>query len=177
MKGKNNTPAVLFYSQDFLAGVADMTYEERGAYITLLAYQNVHGHMSRKYIERVCPGCPSYVLDKFIEDADGNLYNERMQMEIDRRNRFKKSREKNLKQNVSTDMGSDMGLDIGNRYGAPIWDTDMETETETETVTEINTKGRHKKVTDEEAEKALASIRARNKRKKLSTDLSTGGAK
>ena len=172
MNGKNNTPAVLFYSQDFLAGVADMTYEERGAYITLLAYQNVHGHMSKKYIERVCPGCPSYVLDKFIEDADGDLYNERMQMEIDRRNRFKESREKNLKQNASSDMGSDMGLDIGNRYGAPIWGSDMETETETETETELIIK-KNRKPTDEDAEKVLASIRARNKRKKLST----GGTK
>lgn len=126
MTGKNNTPAVLFYSQDFLAGVADMTLEERGAYITLLAYQNVHGHMSTEYIERVCPGCPDYVLEKFMVDEDGELFNARMEQEIAKRNKFKDSRYKNLKQN--TDIGSDMG----HRYRAPISDSDMETETETE---------------------------------------------
>lgn len=165
--GKNNTPAVLFYSQDFLAGVADMTLEERGAYITLLAYQNVHGHMSRAYIDRVCPGCPEYVLDKFVQDEDGQYFNNRMQSEILKRNKYKQSRYKNLKQNTDTN------TDIGIRYGTPISDSDMETETETETEIEIYTKRRNQKVTDEEAEKVLESIRERNRRRKLSTELST----
>jgi len=35
----NKAPAFQFYAQDFLTGVMDMTMEERGLYITLLARQ------------------------------------------------------------------------------------------------------------------------------------------
>lgn len=123
--GKNNTPAVLFYSQDFLAGVAEMTNEERGAYITLLAYQNIHGHMSAEYIKRVCPGCPPYVLEKFSTDEDGNYFNERMEQEIEKRNNYSKSRGKNRKGTYENHMKN-----ISTSY-----ELHMETETEKETET------------------------------------------
>lgn len=137
---KNNTPAVLFYSQDFMTGVADMTMEERGYYITLLAHQNIHGHMSEEYIRRIAPGCPAYVLEKFLRDEDGAYFNKRMEEEIGKRNKFKDSRYKNLRQNGSptsksdmkTDKATDIGADIDDRYRRPISDSDMETETEIE---------------------------------------------
>lgn len=94
---KNSTPAVLFYQEDFLTGIAEMTMEERGEYITLLSYQNVHGRMSREYIDRVCPGCSEYVLGKFQVDQDGQYYNERMEIEIMRRNKFQESKVENGK--------------------------------------------------------------------------------
>lgn len=120
--GKNNTPAVLFYSQDFLAGVAEMTNEERGAYITLLAYQNIHGHMSAEYIKRVCPDCPPYVLEKFSTDEDGCYFNERMEQEIEKRNNYSKSRGKNRKGTHDNHMKN-----ISTSY-----ELHMETETEKE---------------------------------------------
>lgn len=123
--GKNNTPAVLFYSQDFLAGVAEMTNEERGAYITLLAYQNIHGHMSAEYIKRVCPCCPPYVLEKFSTDEDGNYFNERMEQEIEKRNNYSKSRGNNRKGTHENHMKN-----ISTSY-----ELHMETETEKETET------------------------------------------
>ena len=123
--GKNNTPAVLFYSQDFLAGVAEMTNEERGAYIPLLAYQNLHGHMSAEYIKRVCPGCPPYVREKFSTDECGNYFNERMEQEIEKRNNYSKSRGKNRKGTYENHMKN-----ISTSY-----ELHMETETEKETET------------------------------------------
>lgn len=120
--GKNNTPAVLFYSQDFLAGVAEMTNEEIGAYIKLLAYQNIHGHMSAEYIKRVCPDCPSYVLEKFSVDDAGYYFNERMEKEIEKRNNYSKSRGNNRKGTHENHMKN-----ISTSY-----ELHMETETEKE---------------------------------------------
>lgn len=92
---KNTTPAVLLYYQDFLTGCAEMTMEERGFYITLLCYQNIHGRMSRDYVDRVCPGCPEYVLEKFDRDEEGLYYNKRMDDEIQRRVSYQQSRSSN----------------------------------------------------------------------------------
>lgn len=94
---KNKTPAVLFYHEDWVASTADMTPEEKGYYIDLIAHQNIHGRMSKEYIDRVCPNCPQYVLDKFRTDEDGMLYNERMEIEIMRRNKFQESKVENGK--------------------------------------------------------------------------------
>lgn len=125
--GKNNTPAVLFYSQDFLAGVAEMTNEEIGAYIKLLAYQNVHGHMSAGYIKRVCPDCPPYVLEKFSVDENGDYYSERMEKEIQKRNNYSKSRSNNRKETHGETHEEHM-KNISSSY-----EKHMETETEIET--------------------------------------------
>lgn len=127
--GKNNTPAVLFYSQDFLAGVAEMTNEEIGAYIKLLAYQNIHGHMSAEYIKRVCPDCPPYVLEKFSVDDAGYYFNERMEKEIEKRNNYSKSRSNNRKETHEETYEEHM-KNISSSY-----EKHMETETEKETET------------------------------------------
>ena len=124
---KNTTPAVLLYPQDFIAGCAEMTMAERGAYITLLCYQNIHGHMSKVYIDRVCPDCPDYVLEKFDKDDDGKYYNARMEKEIERRCNYSKSRGQNRRKGVSGSYENHMN-GVSTTY-----ESHMETETETET--------------------------------------------
>lgn len=143
---KNTTPAVLLYYQDFLAGCAEMSMEERGAYITLLCYQNAHGHMTRAYINRVCPGCPEYVLSKFVKDDKGNYFNERMEKEILRRVKYKASRAKNLggenssgEKHMEPHMESHMDAHMESHMH-PHMDSHMETETETETITVTDNK-------------------------------------
>lgn len=78
-------PAFLFYTNDFLTGIADLTMEERGQYITLLCLQHQKGHLTNKMI-RLCVGnATADVMQKFIKDADGNYYNERLDVEIAKR--------------------------------------------------------------------------------------------
>ena len=88
-------PAFLFYSSDFLNGVADLTMEERGQFITLLCLQHQKGTLTDKTI-RLCLGSVSVdVLSKFLKDKDGNFFNERLNEEIEKRIQFTESRRNN----------------------------------------------------------------------------------
>lgn len=79
-------PAFLFYSSDFLSGVQDLTMEERGQYITLLCMQHCKGRLTRKLIELICHGnATADVMAKFATDENGLLYNQRLEVEIDKR--------------------------------------------------------------------------------------------
>ena len=130
---KNTTPAVLWYSQDFITGTADMTMEERGVYVTLLCFQNTHGHMSREFIERICPNCPEYVLDKFLQDEDGEYYNERMEAEIQRRVKYSESRSRNVRSKSQENSPESSPKDISKTYQVThdsTYEEHMETETE-----------------------------------------------
>ena len=84
-----NDPAVLFYTSDFLTGVMDMSMEERGMYITLLCYQHQKGHIEEKTI-RILLGyaknnLPEVIMKHFKIDNEGKFYNERMDLEKDKR--------------------------------------------------------------------------------------------
>lgn len=88
-------PAFLFYSSDFLNGVADLTMEERGQFITLLCLQHQKGRLTDKTI-RLCLGSVSVdVFSKFTKDKQGNFYNERLSEEIEKRIQFTESRRNN----------------------------------------------------------------------------------
>lgn len=81
-------PAILFYTGDFLNGCTDLTLEERGQYITLLCLQHQKGHLSEKTIRLSVGSVSVDVLKKFIQDKEGNYYNERMEEEIEKRQHF-----------------------------------------------------------------------------------------
>lgn len=78
-------PAVLLYTSDFLSGCAGLTMEERGQYITLLCLQHQQGHLSEKTCRLTIGSISVDVLDKFKKDETGLLYNERMDIEIEKR--------------------------------------------------------------------------------------------
>lgn len=91
-------PAFLFYSNDFLTGVADLTFEERGQYITLLALQHQKGHLTPKAIKISVPSVSNDVLSKFSIDEDGNYFNERLELEANKRaEHSRKQKERALK--------------------------------------------------------------------------------
>jgi uncharacterized phage protein (TIGR02220 family) len=143
-------PAFLFYSSDFLTGVADLTMEERGQYITLMCLQHQKGHLSEKTI-RLALGLPKPnqmdnhmdnqmaeqikdVLSKFIIDEDGLYYSKRLDEEIKRREKIAEKRRKSgqLGGNPSlTSSKSDKQTDnqMDNHMATQI-------ETETEDITE-----------------------------------------
>lgn len=88
-------PAFLFYSSDFLNGVTDLTMEERGQFITMLCLQHQKGVLTEKTIRLSLGSVSVDVLSKFEKDSDGNLYNERLRNEIEKRMIFTESRRQN----------------------------------------------------------------------------------
>jgi len=78
-------PAFLFYSSDFITGVSDLTFEERGQYITLLCLQHQKGRLPRKSIGIAVPNATADVLAKFKIDENGLYYNERLEIEANKR--------------------------------------------------------------------------------------------
>ncbi len=89
-------PAFLLYSSDFISGVADLTMEERGQYITLLCLQHQKGHLTEKAVKlalgiRTLDEIPD-LLQKFAIDESGLFYNKRMDEEIQKRAAVSKAR-------------------------------------------------------------------------------------
>ena len=88
-------PAYLFYSSDFLTGCASLTMEERGQYITLLCLEHQLGRLSEKTIRLSVGSVSVDVLEKFKQDENGLLYNERLEIEIEKRSNFIDTRRNN----------------------------------------------------------------------------------
>lgn len=86
------SPAVLFYTSDFLSGVADLTMEERGQYITLLCIQHQKGDLSEKTICLSVGSASADVMAKFVRLESGLYRNQRMHDEIEKRHNFEESR-------------------------------------------------------------------------------------
>ena len=78
---KNKDPAVLFYTSDFLVGVAGLTMEERGQYITLLCLQHTTGHLTKMQMQLAVGKISPDVMAKFEQDEKGLYYNPRMEYE------------------------------------------------------------------------------------------------
>ncbi len=89
-------PAFLFYHHDFIVGVAFMSLEERGAYITILCYMADKGYLSLGQIKAICGTFdPTALLEeKFKIDENGNYYHHRLLYEVERRKSFTESRKK-----------------------------------------------------------------------------------
>jgi len=88
-------PAFLFYSSDFLTGCTDLTMEERGQYITMMALQHQKGHLSEKTIRLSVGNVSVDVRNKFLVDESGNLYNKILDEVIEERRLFTESRRAN----------------------------------------------------------------------------------
>ena len=94
-------PAFLFYPNDYLGGTLGMTFEEKGAYIELLMVQFNRGHMTNHMIgqilgqsmDKIWTGISS----KFKIDEYGRYYNERLELEQNKRIAYSESRKNNIK--------------------------------------------------------------------------------
>ena len=58
------SPAVLFYTSDFLIGTAFMNYDEIGKYIKLLCLQHQQGHILEDFYS-ICDKKDIKVIEKF----------------------------------------------------------------------------------------------------------------
>jgi hypothetical protein len=90
-------PAFLFYSQDFIVGTLAMPFDERGKYITLLCYQHQTGRMSEETIRLLVGSVSDMLRLKFQQDENGLFFNERLEIEIGKRDKFTQSRVNNGK--------------------------------------------------------------------------------
>jgi len=112
-------PAVLFYTSDFLAGIAFFSMEQRGQYVTLLCEQHQLGHIPENHMISVCGSHDSPVIKKFIKDNDGLYYNTRMENEKIKRANYCKSRSNNksgrkLKKSYDKSYDNHMSPHMGN---------------------------------------------------------------
>ena len=87
------SPAILFYTSDFLTGTTFMTNEEVGQYIRLLCFQHQLGRLTLEQVKKITES--DNVLCKFKIDKKGFYFNERMELEINKRNSYVDSRSRN----------------------------------------------------------------------------------
>lgn len=92
-------PAVLLYTSDFITGTLFMTNEEVGAYIRLLCMQHQKGHLSIEEIKQICKNDNVFnsVIIHFKKDKKELYYNERMDLEKEKRQKYSESRANNRK--------------------------------------------------------------------------------
>ena len=92
MKGKS--PAILFYTSDFLTGTSFFNYEQLGRYIKLLCFQHQHGHLPENVFNDISNN-DTAIQSKFKKDAEGFYYQDRLEKEIIKRDKYCESRVKN----------------------------------------------------------------------------------
>lgn len=88
-------PAFLFYPNDYIGGTMGMTFEEKGAYMELLMMQFNRGHMTEHMIGQTIGQLWDTIKVKFIQDDKGLWFNERLEEEKIKRQKFTESRRNN----------------------------------------------------------------------------------
>lgn len=93
-------PAFLFYPNDYLGGTLGLTFEQKGAYIELLMMQFNRGHMTYDMIGQMLGQSIDNIWfsikDKFKIDDNGLYFNERLEIEQNKRKAFSESRRNNI---------------------------------------------------------------------------------
>jgi len=109
-------PAFLFYTNDFERGVQFFSDEQVGKYLRLLMAQHQHGHLEEKHMIFICKSYDKDIFSKFVQDSDGRWYNERLELEANKRKKFVESRSNNKsgKKIISTSYENHMENDNEN---------------------------------------------------------------
>ena len=98
---KNKDPAFLLYTSDFLTGVTLMNYEQRGKYITLLCLQHQEGHLTEEDMLAICGKRDEKIFAKFLKDEGGLYYNDRLDVEKEKRRKYTESQSKKVQKRWS----------------------------------------------------------------------------
>jgi uncharacterized protein YdaU (DUF1376 family) len=88
-------PAFLFYSSDFLTGTMTLSFEDRGKFITLLSLMHQQGRIDEETIRLLVGSFSDKLKSKFKVDEKGLFFNERLEIETKKRNKFTESRRNN----------------------------------------------------------------------------------
>lgn len=111
-------PAFLFYSQDFFTGCATLSFEDKGKFIHLLCLMHQQGRMNEETIRFLVGSISVNLKSKFLVDENGFWYNNRLEEEIKKRNKFTKSRHDNgLKGGRPPKNKKPLGLPTDNHMG------------------------------------------------------------
>lgn len=97
-------PAFLFYPKDFLSGTQFFTDEQLGKYLRLLIAQHQTGHLYEKHMLHICKSHDKDIFDKFVKDENGLYYNQRLENEILKRQKYCNSRAENRKKSRTYDL-------------------------------------------------------------------------
>lgn len=90
-------PAFLFYPSDFITGTTFMNDEQVGKYIRLLCFQHQNGgRLTEKHMLHICKTYDKDIFEKFIFE-DGFYFNERLNIESEKRKNYSESRANNRK--------------------------------------------------------------------------------
>tara|TARA_R100001377_G_scaffold79082_1_gene57134 strand:+ start:2982 stop:3680 length:699 start_codon:yes stop_codon:yes gene_type:complete len=90
-------PAFLFYSSDFLTGTMFLTNEQIGKFIKLLCVQHQKGRLREKDMLKICKTYDEDVFEMFKKDDENLFYNERLEVEVNKRKAYSESRRNNRK--------------------------------------------------------------------------------
>jgi uncharacterized protein YdaU (DUF1376 family) len=126
---RNQDPAFLFYSDNFLSGTMFFTNEQVGIFTRLLCAQHLTGHLTEENMMKVSSRYDKEVWEKFERDSDGKFFNQWLEEEIKRRKLYSESRANNRlgKGNSTKKEGEKTSYDAHMETG---------TETRTEDITE-----------------------------------------
>jgi hypothetical protein len=113
-------PAVLFYYEAFSHGTQFLTDEEAGKYIRLLIYQFDKGHIPLELVLRICKASgfeniSKNILSKLKIDENGHYFNERADIEKEKRIKFTASRKANASTSSALaehDINKDISINI-----------------------------------------------------------------
>ena len=94
-------PAFLFYPADFIIGTAFMSHEQVGKYIRILCYQHQLGRMTESQMFDVCGKKDETIYSKFKKDEKGLYFNERIELEKNKRSKYSESRSRNRTKHMS----------------------------------------------------------------------------
>ena len=90
-------PAFLFYSSDFLIGTSLLSNEDCGKYIKILCWLHQHGPVKKEVIENLVGNLSDNLMVKFRLLENGDLVNDRLFDEVEKRKKFTESRRNNGK--------------------------------------------------------------------------------
>lgn len=105
-------PAFLFYSSDFLTGTMFLSNEEVGIYIRLLCVQHQKGYVTLSEVKSIAKSCDvGAIITKFqskqVEGIGMVWFNERLQDEVTKRNKYSESRRNNrLSKSISANISN-----------------------------------------------------------------------
>lgn len=104
-------PAILVYTSDLIRMMADLTFEEKGQFMTLLLLQHQHGEVSDKVIKLQVPNVSPDVLAKFEKGEEGYWCLEWASW-IQKRRDYAESRRKNSVKRKKNENNYDTPYDI-----------------------------------------------------------------
>lgn len=106
-----------------MSGTMFLSDEQVGKYIRLLCAQHLTGHLSENDMIFICKKYDENIFKKFTKDSDGKYFNERLELEILKRQNYSKSRSDNKlgkkkkdkkDKNISNSYDNHMGNENGN---------------------------------------------------------------